>query len=154
MTKTIKHPTTIRVKTPTTVRELGDLAERLGLKVSELWALLDDTLVERWWEHSEGEVTFTFTLTPIPVPLASRVENSTPAEATTPPAGYVLAKGCSDLWIGTETLNRGWIITPAWNSTTGAHTIELWAPKDDKLTPAEAVTLAADLLAVAQTAGK
>ncbi|MDI3211692.1 hypothetical protein [Arthrobacter sp. AL12] len=73
----------------------------------------------------------------------------------TPPAGYVLAEGCSDHWIGTETINGGWFITPAWNSTTGAHSLELWVaehqpPSYANLTPDEALQLAADLTAAAQ----
>ena len=71
----------------------------------------------------------------------------------TPPAGYALAKGCSDYWIAAdkETMKRGWIITPAWSPANG-HTLELWTAKDDpndsctRLTPKDAIELAADLL--------
>lgn len=71
------------------------------------------------------------------------------------PAGYVLAEGTDDRWIGAETINRGWIITPAWNSTTGAHSLELWVanhrpPNYADLSPADALALAADLITAAQ----
>lgn len=71
-----------------------------------------------------------------------------------PPVGYTLAPKSSDRWIGTETMNRGWIITPVWNATTNTHSLEVWmadhkAPNYAELTPAEALTLAADLTAVA-----
>lgn len=72
-----------------------------------------------------------------------------------PPTGYTLAPGCSDVWVGTETMNRGWIITPVWNAATNTHSVEVWmadheAPTYADITPAEALQLAADLTAAAQ----
>ena len=130
------------IKAPTTVRELGSLSERLDMKLPEVWDLLTDALGDKWWEHGFGEVTFTVAEAPKPA---------------APPAGYVLAKGCADLWTGPETVKRGWIITLAWNSTTGLHTIELWTadhrpPTYSSLAPDDAVQLAADLIAAAQAA--
>ncbi|GAA4047659.1 hypothetical protein GCM10023063_38780 [Arthrobacter methylotrophus] len=76
---------------------------------------------------------------------------------STPPAGYVRYKKGSDRWTGPEIIKRGWIITPAWNSTTGLHSIELWTanhepPTYSVLSPDEAIELAADLIAAAQAA--
>lgn len=73
---------------------------------------------------------------------------------STPPVGYVLAEGCADHWVGPEVMNRGWIITPAWNATTDTHSVELWAanhepPNYANLSPADALQLAADLAATA-----
>jgi hypothetical protein len=72
-----------------------------------------------------------------------------------PPEGYTLAPKSDTRWIGTETMNRGWIITPVWtwNSTGGTHSIEVWMadhepPTYADITPAEALQLAADLTAV------
>ena len=102
---------------PATVRELAEMAEKLGMKPSELLGILG------------------------PIPM--------------PPAGYTLAEGCDDHWIGHEIVKRGWIITPAWNSTSNVHSIELWAANHEPptyalLSPAEALELAADLAAVAK----
>lgn len=47
------------IKTPTTVRELGDIAEKLNVTVVDMWKILDDALGETWWQHGLGEVTFT-----------------------------------------------------------------------------------------------
>jgi len=72
-----------------------------------------------------------------------------------PPAGYTSAKGGSR-WIGEDITRRGWIITPAWNATTNTHSIELWTanhepPRYADLSTADALQLAADLTAVAQS---
>lgn len=69
--------------------------------------------------------------------------------STTPPKGYSKVKECADLWVGTESMDRGWIVTPAWNSTTDRHTLEVWTPKYCHLTPAETRQLAQVLLAAA-----
>jgi hypothetical protein len=80
-----------------------------------------------------------------------------------PPKSYTLAPGSDLRWIGEETMNRNWIITPAWtwNSTGGAHSLELWTanhepPRYANLSSADAFDLAADLITAAravETAG-
>ena len=127
------------IKRPITLRELGDLSENLKLPIQETWSLLTNALGEEWWEHDHHEVTLAL--------------GSTPSLAA--PAGYELAEGCSDHWTGREIMNRGWIVNQAWNSTTGQSTIELWvadheAPSYGNLTPADAINLATDLLALAK----
>lgn len=104
-------------KYPATVREAGDMAHALGMKLPEFLEMLG------------------------PIPM--------------PPAGYTLAPKSSDRWIGEEKMHRGWIITPAWSAATNTHSLEVWmadhkAPNYATLTPAEALTLAADLTAVAE----
>lgn len=74
----------------------------------------------------------------------------------TPPAGYTLAPKSESRWIGTETMARGWIITPVWDATTNTHSLDLWAanhepPNYATMTLAEARQLAADLMAAAET---
>lgn len=75
-----------------------------------------------------------------------------------PPAGFTLAKGCADLWIGTDAIHPQYMITPAWNAATDRRTVELWTAKGTKdevytsLTPLEAIQLAADLIKLAQDA--
>jgi|GEM_PF-4161659 len=71
-----------------------------------------------------------------------------------PPAGYILAQGREDKWIGHEIVNRRWIITPTWNVPNG-RALEVWmadhkAPRYAELSQADAVQFAADLLAAAQ----
>ncbi|MEW1921241.1 hypothetical protein [Pseudarthrobacter oxydans] len=71
-----------------------------------------------------------------------------------PPAGYTLAPKSDSRWIGTETMNRGWIITPVWDATTNTHFLDVWMADHKKpnyatLTPGEAMQLAADLTAAA-----
>ena len=68
-----------------------------------------------------------------------------------PPKGYSKVKECTDLWIAAESMDRGWIVTPAWDSSTGQHSLEVWTPKYNLLTPAEARRLAQVLLATADT---
>ncbi|SEE21111.1 hypothetical protein SAMN04489740_0890 [Arthrobacter alpinus] len=65
------------------------------------------------------------------------------------PTGYAKVKEGSDLWAGPESTDRGWIVTPAWNSATGKHFLEVWTPKDNRLTPSGARRLAQVLLATA-----
>lgn len=77
-----------------------------------------------------------------------------------PPAGYTLAEDSDDRWIGGEIMNRNWIITSAWtwNSTGGAHSLELWMannkpPTYAHLSLAEAFDLAGDLITAARAIG-
>ncbi|WP_258802778.1 hypothetical protein [Pseudarthrobacter sp. NS4] len=72
-----------------------------------------------------------------------------------PPAGYTLAPKSESRWIGTETIARGYIITPTWDYRTQKHSIEVWmaeheAPDYAVLSPAEALRFAADLTAAVQ----
>lgn len=67
----------------------------------------------------------------------------------TPPTGYVKVKECSDLWVGPESTDRGWIVTPVWDSSKDKHAIEVWTPKYNLLTPSEVRRLAQVLLAAA-----
>lgn len=72
-----------------------------------------------------------------------------------PPAGYSLAKGSDVRWIGPGRVTRRWIITPAWNATTDARSLEVWmadhkAPNYAELSPTDAIDLAADLIAAAR----
>jgi hypothetical protein len=106
-------------KYPVTVRDAGDMAEKLGITFVELLEMLG------------------------PIPM--------------PPAGYTLARGSDNRWIGTETIRLGWIITPVWtwSSSGGAHSLELWMadhkqPTYSNLSPADALQLAADLAAAAK----
>ncbi|ALE05526.1 hypothetical protein AL755_08595 [Arthrobacter sp. ERGS1:01] len=69
-----------------------------------------------------------------------------------PPKGYSKVKGRQDLWTGVESMDRGWIVTPTWNSATGNHALEVWTPRLNFLTPAEARRLAQVLLAAADAA--
>jgi len=66
-----------------------------------------------------------------------------------PPKGYSKVKECAYFWIGTESMDRGWIVTPAWSSATNKHGLEVWTPKYNLLTPSEARRLAQVLLATA-----
>jgi hypothetical protein len=74
-----------------------------------------------------------------------------------PPAGYTLAPKCSDRWIGTEIINRRWILTPVWHSTTDSHSVDVWMadhepPNYAQLSPTEAAELAMALLQATQPA--
>ncbi|MEV8148740.1 hypothetical protein AB0O52_11435 [Arthrobacter sp. NPDC080073] len=69
----------------------------------------------------------------------------------TPPTGYTKAHGFEDRWEGPEIIKRRWIITPVWDMATGLQTVELWMAKPN-LAPDDAIELAADLIAAAQTA--
>ncbi|WP_434619292.1 hypothetical protein [Arthrobacter sp. A5] len=127
------------IKTPTTVRELGDLADGLGLTPMEVWGLIDGALGDRWWDHGLGEVTFT-----------------TQAPATIKrPSGYLREKGRKGTearkarFAGPERVARGWILTPTWNAKTNQHAIEMWSAVDAKLTPADARKLAVALIEMA-----
>lgn len=66
-----------------------------------------------------------------------------------PPAGYTLTRGKSDLWIGDDVVNTGWILTPGWKFDTG-HCINVWTVKDRDLTPTEALELGTALIQAAQ----
>jgi hypothetical protein len=133
------------IKAPATVRELGDLAEKLDMDLMEVWDLLTDALGAKWWEHGLGEVTFTFN-TVIEAP-----------KAPLPPAGYVLAEGVDDRWIAAEIETAGSVIIPVWNAI-DQHLLELWTDKntDDEsmveLSTADAFDLAADLITAARAA--
>lgn len=121
--------------------------------------------LQRSWTPEEGVCVFIDHLSdePFTIPeIADLIATLTRAldfvaeesPSPTAPEGYSLAHGCSDHFVGAETMNRDWIITPAWNATTGAHSLELWAanheaPNYATLAPAKALQLAADLIAVA-----
>ena len=72
--------------------------------------------------------------------------------APQPPAGYTLAEGCSDYYVGTETRTEAWVVVPGWDAAAGAHRVEAWPTNDRNLTPAEALELAAALTAAAKAA--
>ncbi len=82
-------------------------------------------------------------LGPIPIPI--------------PPAGYVLAEGCDDRWIGAQVDVGEMTIVPVWNAV-DQHLIELWTAKGTEdasmvdLSPAAAFDLAAELIAAAESA--
>jgi hypothetical protein len=127
------------IKVPTTVPELCKLADELDKNPSEVCGLLEHALGMDWWERGGEEVT---------VDVSPQ-----------PPEGYVRAKGCTGHWINAEKqiIDRGWIITPAWDAATNRHTVELWTanhkpPKYANLSPADALRLASDLTAATQTA--
>ncbi|QHK18821.1 hypothetical protein GU243_02435 [Pseudarthrobacter psychrotolerans] len=69
-----------------------------------------------------------------------------------PPTGYTLESAKSGRWIGTETMNRSWILTPGWKFDTG-HCIDVWTVDYRDLTPTEALQLGTALIQAAQTAG-
>lgn len=143
-----------RIKAPSTVQELGHLADELGMGAPELLQLLEDLGGLKWWALDK-EITVntvrandrldaqtTITLTPRP-------------RAVGKPAGYLREKGRKGTrarkgrFIGDERVGRGWIITPTWNAESNQHAIELWSPQDAKLTPAEARKFAVTLLETA-----
>lgn len=108
------------IKAPATVRELGDMAEALGITATDLLELLG------------------------PIPM--------------PPAGYTLAHGSQNRWIGADIVKQRWIIQPVWDGSTNRHSLELWmadhrAPNYAELTPAAALQLALDLEAAARALG-
>jgi hypothetical protein len=65
------------------------------------------------------------------------------------PKGYVKVKDCADLWVGPDSTDRGWIVTPSWDAAADKHSLEVWTPEYNILTPAEARQLAQVLLASA-----
>ncbi|MET3718332.1 hypothetical protein [Arthrobacter sp. UYEF21] len=67
-----------------------------------------------------------------------------------PPAGYTLAEGCSDYYVGTETKTDAWVVAAGWDADTATHQIEAWTVKDQNLTPAQALEMAAALTAAAK----
>lgn len=74
-----------------------------------------------------------------------------------PPEGYRLDPHSDVRWLGPETYHQKWIITPVWNSTTDAHSLDVWLadhqpPNYADLSPEDARDLAAAL--VAATAGR
>lgn len=115
-------------KTPHTKRELSGLTVREAADM----AVKEDLTFGQWLEKYGPTITM-------------------------PPAGYTLAPKSENRWIGTEKMNRGWIITPVWDGATNRRTIELWTSKDPdesdaRLTPMEAIQLAADLIELAKDA--
>ena len=73
------------------------------------------------------------------------------------PAGFAADEDNEDLWIGNDVVKRTHIITPVWNASTNRRSIDLWTLRepgesDAHLTPEEAITLASDLLKMAQDA--
>lgn len=67
-----------------------------------------------------------------------------------PPAGFQLAPGCADHWIGEAVGGDGWTVTPAWNATTHRHSVEVWTEEGHTLTSAESLEFAAALLEAAR----
>jgi hypothetical protein len=48
------------IKTPTTVRELGELAEKLGMDLTGVMDFLDDALGRNWWNGDHEDFTVEF----------------------------------------------------------------------------------------------
>ncbi|WP_275777928.1 hypothetical protein [Paenarthrobacter sp. Y-19] len=127
------------IKAPTTIRELGEVAEKLDMGFAEVLDLLTKTLGVNWWNRDHEDFS-----------AESSETSEYSATEQAPPTGYELAPGGTDVWVGAETFARGWIITPTWNSTTRQHAIELWiATNPDEtyrqLSPGEAHQLATEL---------
>ena len=75
----------------------------------------------------------------------------------TRPAGFVMSKHNENRYVGNDVVNRTHIITHVWEASTNRRCIDLWTLRepgesDAHLTPQEAITLATDLLAMAQEA--
>ncbi|WP_422757260.1 hypothetical protein [Paenarthrobacter sp. C1] len=137
------------IKVPTTVREIGDLAEQLDMGFTEILDFFAESCGPNWWNHDHEDFTVEFFERSEYV--AQELGHTTPE----PPSGYDLADGCSDHYVGDEYAKRGWIITPAWNATTNRHSIELWLadheePRYADLAPEDAYDLAADLIIAAR----
>ncbi len=69
-----------------------------------------------------------------------------------PPAGYTLAEGCSDYYVGAETKTDAWVVVPGWDADTAAYRVEAWTVNDKILSPSEALEMAAALTAAAKDA--
>lgn len=72
-----------------------------------------------------------------------------------PPAGFQMDPHSDVRWLGPEVYHERWIITPVWNSTTGAHSLDVWLadhqpPNYADLSPEDALELAAALAAASR----
>ncbi|WP_284985481.1 hypothetical protein [Arthrobacter sp. fls2-241-R2A-172] len=67
-----------------------------------------------------------------------------------PPADYTPDPHSDVRWLGPESYHQKWIITPVWNSTTDAHSFDVWLtehqpPTYADLSPEDALELAETL---------
>ncbi|QOD04882.1 hypothetical protein [Pseudarthrobacter sp. BIM B-2242] len=161
------------IKAPTTVAQLGAMAEEMRLTLPELLDLLRDVIGDEWWNSDEEVTTYSATFYPATVrelfamaeergmtaPRLLEVLGSFPE----PPAGYTMSECVDGLWTAPEIEVAGMVIVPAWNYRTQEHYLELWTGKctEDEslanLSLADAYDVAAELIAAAkaaQTAGR
>lgn len=119
---------------PRMVPDFFNLAKELGMEGSDLIRELDRVFGADWIDVPAFSVT-----TP-------GVQDSGEVIA---PAGYVLAEGVTDAFVGAETVSSAFVIRPSWHAVTGLFSIEV-TPSDglgdfQTLAPDEALKLAADL---------
>lgn len=135
---------TTTFKMPRTFRDFGQLADELGLKAHELMAGLEPVLGDRWME--QGTKDLSFSVTTLGVQDSGEV---------VPPAGYELAEGCSDYYVGLKVVSSAFVIRPSWHAATGLHSIEVETSDGlgdmQMLAPDEALKLAKDLTAAAES---
>ncbi|MFJ6355414.1 hypothetical protein [Pseudarthrobacter oxydans] len=131
---------TTTYKMPESVLAFANLADDLGMKAHELMGQLEQTFGSDSLLHVSA-----FSVTTLGVQDSGEV---------IAPAGYVLAEGVTDTYVGAETVSSAFIIRPSWHAATGLFSIEV-TPADgtgdyQALAPEEALKLAADLTAAAE----
>lgn len=133
---------TTTIKMPRYVTDFAQIADDLGMKAHQLMASLEQVYGERW---IKGEVE-RFSVQTLGVQESGEV---------IAPAGYVLAEGVTDTYVGAETVSSAFVIRPSWNAPTGLFSIEV-TPADgtgdfQTLAPEEALKLAAALTSAAES---
>lgn len=135
--------TTTTFKIPATFLEFAQLADDLGMKAHDLLGELDRVFGVNCWAKDGADLSFSVTT------LGFQDDGEVIA-----PAGYVLAEGVTDTYVGAETVSSAFIIRPSWHAATGLFSIEV-TPADgtgdyQALAPEEALKLAADIKAATE----
>ncbi|MEW1983496.1 hypothetical protein [Pseudarthrobacter oxydans] len=136
--------TTTTFKMPELVSDFWILAEKLGMKGSDLISELDRVFGLDRWAKDGTDLSFSVTT------LGVQDDGEVIA-----PAGYALAEGVTDVYVGAETVSSAFNIRPSWHAATGLFSIEV-TPADgtgefQTLATEEALKLATDLKAVTES---
>lgn len=127
-------------KMPKTVPAFAMLALEIGMNPADLMKELDRVFGDRWCDEPS------FSVSTLGVQDSGEV---------IPPAGYELAEGVTDIYVGAETVSSAFVIRPSWHAVTGLFSIEV-TPSDglgdyQTLAPDEALKLASDIKAATES---
>lgn len=132
--------TTTIIKMPKTVPAFATVAAEIGMNAGDLISDLDRAFGEHWCNEPS------FSVSTLGVQDSGEV---------VPPAGYELAEGVTDIYVGPETLSSAFVIRASWHAVTGLFSVEV-TPADglgdfQTLAPDEALKLATDIKTVTES---
>lgn len=132
------------IKVPTTVREFGDVANKLDMELTELLDLFDDALGPNWWNDDHDDLIITTDLPWSGTPDSADTQASA-AGATIPP-GFTPSDVVCDLYVGKRMEGARWKIVSEYVPHTRELSLTFWTTDDDPMSAPEANEYATAML--------